>query len=151
MYKLIRRSILCLFMLSGNLFASAQRQVSGIIRNAQQEPVTEAIVSLRSQQDSTVLMNAVPDSLGRYELRYTDAGALQLAVSAMGYRTAVQVIPENSNVSTLDFVLEMLGKDLEAVEVSATKPLFERKPDRLIYNVSSSITATGSTALEVIR
>src|SRR6185295_18723928 len=42
---------------------------------------------------------------------------------------------------------EILG----AVTVTARKPLFEQKIDRLVINVASSITSAGSTALDVLE
>ena len=40
---------------------------------------------------------------------------------------------------------------LEEVEVVAKKPLFEQRIDRLVVNVAQSVTAAGSTALEVLE
>ncbi len=41
--------------------------------------------------------------------------------------------------------------ELEEIEVRATRPLVEVHPDKTVFNVSESINATGSDALEVLR
>jgi hypothetical protein len=45
----------------------------------------------------------------------------------------------------------MKGVTLTQVQVTARKPLYEQKIDRLVVNVANSITAAGGTALEVLE
>src|SRR5664279_5632810 len=49
--------------------------------------------------------------------------------------------------------LKLLQKQVKLNEVTVVvkKPLFEQKIDRMVINVSNSITSAGSTALEVLE
>lgn len=47
--------------------------------------------------------------------------------------------------------VEALSKTLKEVTVTATKPFIQQEYDKTVINVSSSITAVGSTALEVLQ
>jgi outer membrane receptor protein involved in Fe transport len=48
-------------------------------------------------------------------------------------------------------VADSVAKTLKEVTVTAKKPLFEQQTDRLVINVSSSSTAAGNTALEILE
>lgn len=41
--------------------------------------------------------------------------------------------------------------ELDEITVLAKKPLYEKQIDRLVVNVQETITAAGSTVLEVLR
>ena len=57
----------------------------------------------------------------------------------------------NKNSDLGDLLLQKSNVQLGAVTVSARKPLYEQKIDRLVVNVKNSITAAGGTALEVLE
>jgi len=60
----------------------------------------------------------------------------------------------NNNSTVIDAgTLTLLAeeKQLDNVTVTARKPLFEQKIDRMVVNVANSITSAGNTALEVLE
>jgi len=50
-----------------------------------------------------------------------------------------------------DYLLKASSKTLNAVSITGTKPLIERKTDKLVMNVENSSAAVGSNALEVLQ
>src|SRR5205085_12271812 len=67
------------------------------------------------------------------------------------YSNVFTVSPEQpvANVGVLQLVPQ--DKSLAGVTVTSKKPFIERKADRTVLNVESSISSTGSTALEVLE
>jgi hypothetical protein len=145
----VKTSLLLLLLLCCIVHSlQAQKVVSGNISNNQKEPVSFAVVSLLKQADSSSVMNIFSDSAGHYELTADDLNAKFLRVSATGYVTASKVL---AGEQEMDFTLEDNKQELDEVVVSSTKPLFERKVDRMIYNISSSITAAGGNGLDALK
>lgn len=129
-------------------FLFAQKIISGNIRNTRKEPVEFAVVTLIRAADSSSIMNVFSDSAGHYMLTADSLDATLLKVSGAGYLTKISAVGSGQE---MDFVLEDDKQQLEEIVVSSHKPLFERKVDRMIYNVASSITAAGGNGLEALR
>ena len=47
--------------------------------------------------------------------------------------------------------LKATSKELNTVNITATKPLIERLPDRLVMNVAGSVLAAGNTAMDILE
>lgn len=72
---------------------------------------------------------------------------------AMGYSTSksplFKIDAKSLNITLQDLQLKSGSIDLIEVKISATKPLFERKTDKMVMNVENSSLMTRSSALEV--
>ncbi len=86
--------------------------------------------------------------------------SISVKITAIGYGSLQQrvgLMPKNSNltdereVDLGNFVVALEPKVLGNVTVTATRPVFEMGIDRKIFNVEKSITATGGTAIDVMR
>ena len=65
----------------------------------------------------------------------------------------LSVFCANAQTDSLDAKMDSLEKHLQLKEVTVTakKPLFVRKTDRLVFNVENSIINTGGDAMEALR
>jgi len=137
--------------LSINLFGQAK--LSGVIIGNNKQPLVNATVALLSANDSALVKGAVTNSDGIYRFENIAQGNYIIAASFTGlkqiFSPAFQVV--NNTESVIDpITLTEKENQLGAVFVSAKKPLFEQKIDRMVINVASSITNAGSTALDVL-
>lgn len=150
MYQFRLSIYLGISLLSPSIYA--QKTISGRIVNEQKEPVTNAMVSLHKEADSTRLMNSFADSSGFFSFSDLTVNGILVKVIAMGYEEAWAKAAANERQSIeINFTLKDNYKSLDEISISSKKPLFEHKPDRTIFNVAQSITAIGGTALEAIR
>ncbi len=150
----IARAIIPMFIvLSLSTFsAHAQYTIHGKITNAQNAPIPYAAVVLLKGADSTILQTEVSDSSGNYVLHVPGIAGVLMKISATGSRDKVYPVTNTAYPDiTLNFVLEADNRELNEVTISAQKPLFERKADRIIFNVAGSITAIGGNALDAVR
>jgi hypothetical protein len=135
---------------------SAQYQVSGTVRDGAGEPLSFANAVLYDASDSTFVAGTTTDLDGQFVLAVSAAGSYYLLGSQIGladYRSAS--FPLNKDNPSRTFPALTLdasgGVDLEAVTVTATKPLFTREIDRTIVNVADQPSTAGQTALEVLE
>ena len=143
---------MCVLLLINTISAQAQYVMRGKITNVQKEPIPYAVVVVLKGTDSSIQSTTITDSTGDYILTVPSAKNVLIKISATGYTeqtSAVTDITKQDN--TLNFVLAESNRELSEVSVSVQKPLFERKADRIIFNVGSSITAIGGNALDAVR
>jgi len=145
-------SCLLLLILSNSLFAQTEFSIHGTIKDHSGMPIPNAVIILENNADSSILKTAVPDSLGIYSIHNPTIVNTSIKVSALGFETKSQAVTESNNREiTLDFTLKKSENQLAEVVISQTKPLFERKIDRIVFNIANSIASAGSDALEMIR
>ncbi|MEO6453526.1 MAG: outer membrane beta-barrel family protein [Ginsengibacter sp.] len=83
--------------------------------------------------------------------------SLKLFITAIGYGTLERTImlrsnPSQGNEKDLgNFKITQESKVLENITVTSTKPALEMGIDRKIFNVEKSLTATGGTAIDVMK
>ncbi|MBS9525117.1 TonB-dependent receptor [Litoribacter alkaliphilus] len=131
----------------------AQSQVSGKILNASGEPISFANILLLSAQDSSLVRGGVSEENGDFQFAEVVHDTYLLSVSMVGFANHTQLleIAANQAVRIPQIVLEESDEELEEVTVTASKPLYERKIDRMVINVQTSITSAGNTVLEVLQ
>lgn len=148
---------LCSFiaaLLFMTLSSSAQIAVSGKIVNEKQEPLPFASVALLAAKDSQLIKGALTDETGAYSIPSVSAGFYRIMTSSVGYDKAYSssfTVKEDSKNATVDMVLQPSATVLKEAVVTATRPLFEQKTDRLVMNVANSPVAAGGTALEILQ
>jgi hypothetical protein len=130
----------------------ATAKVTGQLTDAQGKPMEFATVSLLNVTDSSLIKGTLTTDTGTYIFDHIAAGTYIIKATAVGY---VKTFSAPFNVLTNDVKvpdLKMPGdsKILNTVEISAAKPLIERKIDRTVMNVSNSILAAGNTAMEIL-
>ncbi len=101
--------------------------------------------------DSSQLYAGMTDSLGHFEGAVLAANASLLELSAYGYDITIFRIEPGTADVTRQARLSAASRALSGITVSSRKPLLERKADRTVFNVESSVSATGSDALEMLK
>lgn len=139
--------ILCICVFAGP--AGAQDFVEGYVHDESGIPLACADVALMRGRDSSVIAQVKAGDNGRYRIGVGAAAAGNLLrASISGYR---EHYLELSGVSGFDFILSRSGGTLEEVAVADTRPLMERKADRLIFNLSSRSILAGGTAVDALK
>lgn len=142
------------------LCSQAQTNNSGTITGnikdgGNQKIIDAASISLLSAKDSAVVKTAVADKEGKFILENIKYGNYLLLATSIGHSKtysnafALSAASPAFNAGTLQLV--PAEKSLAGVTVVAKKPFIERKADKTVLNVESSISSTGSTALEVLE
>jgi hypothetical protein len=133
----------------------SQSSISGKVQDNQGKALPFANVLLLSPKDSSLVKGMVCNETGYYRLDKLSPGEYLMLASMMGYKKAYSSLftirqgSEDLPISTL-----MLAEDVQQlgeVVVEAQKQLYEQQIDKLVVNVQSSITAAGSTALDVLE
>ena len=162
-----------LVLLSG-MHAHAQEQgrrqmISGrhvygkIIDAGNAKPIEAATVLLvTAKKDSSthsrdkVIRTGLSDKIGEFDYdNINTAGQLALKISAIGYKTIEIAVlfgsKGNLNADVGNIKLQRDEVSLQAVTVKAGKSLLQLNLDKKIYNVEKDISASGGTAVDVMK
>lgn len=130
-------------------------KVSGSTIDEQQKVLDFATISLLKAGDSSLVKTAMSDISGKFVFENVTNGKYLVSGSMVGYQKAYSkpfIIDEAGNPVQLDALqLFAQNKALKEVTITSSRPLVERKADKLIMNVQNSSVTAGSTALEVLQ
>ncbi|KAA6439356.1 TonB-dependent receptor [Dyadobacter flavalbus] len=141
-------------ILFASFYAHAQNyNVSGSVRNQQDEPVPYAAVSVNNSADSALIKADVADDHGLFRISGIGPGTYFIRISSVGSKLfqSPAFSVTDSDVNFPVFKLPADTQQLNEVKVTAARPLIEVKNDRLVFNIEGSINATGSNALELLQ
>jgi iron complex outermembrane recepter protein len=139
-------------------FMSAQSKgkIMGTVKNANQEAVLGATVTLTKAKNDALIKATFTDADGRFEFDKLNIDSCKITVSFVGlnkYNSEIIVLSsQNSHLELpLIVLLEAKTADLQEVTVTAKKPFVERKIDRTVINPEALISNAGTTSLEVLE
>ncbi|WP_190277282.1 TonB-dependent receptor domain-containing protein [Taibaiella lutea] len=134
------------------MIVHAQYNIQGDITDSQNNRIGNAVILLLNAHDSTLVQTFITDEQGRYLIVTDDIKNKIIKVNALGFSEVLQPIEDiTSGKQTLNFTLKPEAGKLSEVVVTGTKKTFERKIDRIVFNVSKDITTNGENALEVVK
>ncbi len=130
-----------------------QQRVSGRVYDNAGEPLEGVNVLLLRAADSSMVGAALSATGGTFSINAALPGNYLLSFSYSGFVTFYQevTLEEKALVAIKDVMLQPADHLLDAVTVTAHKPLFEQQVDRLVVNVRNSITSVGGTVLSVLQ
>ncbi|MEP6677289.1 MAG: TonB-dependent receptor, partial [Ferruginibacter sp.] len=137
--------------------AEAQKAtITGKVMDPSGNAVKTATIMLYRAADSALIKTEVTDASGNFEIAGVKPGQYYTVVSFVGYknkRSAAFTAAEGKTTQVPDFKLQTAEKSMQAVTVTGSykKPMIEVKADKTIFNVESSINATGSNAFELLQ
>ena len=138
------------FILSSMVTRSfGQNFILGKVIDKENVPIPSANLVLLDSIKKTILLVQIADSAGTFKIELKNNRFKFLKVSAVGFMDKF-VDLKNFPSQNLLVRLQESNNQLKQVNISANKPLIERKIDRLIFRVENSISAIGSNALEVL-
>ncbi len=128
-------------------------KVSGLLLDAQGKPMEYATVSLLRAKDSSIVKGTLSTDAGAYAFDHVNTGTYVIKATAIGYNKAVTASfnVTNVNITVPNLTVTDNSKSLQTVNITTTKPLIERKADRMVMNVENSILAAGNSAMEILE
>ena len=139
---MILKILMLLVFLTMGIFANGQFKLSGNLADSSGNRVPFATINLSSDSD-TIVQKTSSDSLGEFTFSGLQSRRYVISVNYVGAKVLSQPI----FVSRDTFIvvsIQLTTGILKNVVVSTTKPLLERKVDRLVFNMENSIAAQGT-------
>ena len=123
------------------------------------KPIEAASVQVLLADQDSVITGMLSKPNGDFNFPDLSAGQdIKLVISAIGYVPLEQTIEANAAGSNNKIDKDLGNIELEAdvqllggVTVVSNKPVLELGIDRKVYNVAKSLTATGGTAVDVMK
>ncbi|SDH46375.1 Outer membrane receptor proteins, mostly Fe transport [Pedobacter terrae] len=131
-------------------FLYAQISISGSIR-AKGSLMSNASVML-ADSSGKYITGIKTDEHGKFTLFPRSTGRYRIEIFSVGFQTVKKNL-EVKNESLDLGVIELIefSEDLQEVTVSSKKPVFERKVDRMVFNIENSILTAGGDAVDAIK
>ncbi len=141
---------LCAFSFAQNTGAS----ITGKILDNGNKPLSQATVLLLRGKDSVLAKTAITNNNGAFNLMNIKAGSYFISATSVGHlKNSGKIfnVTDGESVSSPFLILSQSSTSLAEVSVQAKKPMIEVRADKTVFNVESSINATGSNAFELLQ
>lgn len=128
-------------------------KIVGNLKDNDQFDVMYASIALVGQ-DSSVITGAISDIEGQFEMVNIQPGVYSLRIDHIEYKcyTTEPFTIAKADIKTFpNQILEPNINELGEVVVTYRKPLIEVRADKLIFNVSTSPSASGTNGLDLLR
>lgn len=122
--------------------------VKGIVINSKKATIEFAVLSLF--QEENLLNETVTDSLGFFEIQIENSGIYTLFLEYVGAERIQKKLNITQNLD-LGIIEISEGTELESIVIEARRKQIEKKVDRIVFNVESSIQSSGNDALELLK
>jgi hypothetical protein len=142
-----------LFFFSLPTIIQAQATIKGIILENTNDAIPYSIVTLKQISNAPQSPNysTFSDSLGVFYFTKVSLGNYVIEAAALGFTTFSQsIIIDKDSVTIEPIQLTATSNNLSSVTIIARKRIFEKKIDRLIFNIENSPIATSSTIWEAL-
>ncbi|MCT2407766.1 TonB-dependent receptor [Chryseobacterium antibioticum] len=141
-----RKIILLLSLVSSSYFFA--QSIEGTVTDLQNKPAPETEVLITK---ANTKFSAITDENGIFKIPLKEDGNYILELIKDGVKTNSETITVKGN-SKKDIQLKEapVEKKIEGVTLTAKKKLFERKVDRLVFNVENSVASQGIDAVEAL-
>ena len=145
-----------LFLFAFQLTAQKSGKITGQVKNEAGNPIKSATVMLHRASDSSMVKTGVTDASGNFEIEGIKAGQYFVAISFVGAKKGYSksfAVTDGQTTAITPVKLSAAEKSMTGVTVTGSykKPLIEVKADKTVFNVESSINATGSNAFELLQ
>ncbi|MBQ9417833.1 MAG: TonB-dependent receptor [Bacteroidales bacterium] len=132
--------------------AYGQGTISGRLQHEEKaEPIAYANIALLRAADSLFVRGTTSDPQGRFSLK-ADSVAAVIRISAVGYETLFIPVGQPQADTSLGAIhLKEGAMMLEAVEVSAAKPMYAVDGEKKLYNVSEDPSVQAGTAQDALQ
>ncbi|MEO7530945.1 MAG: TonB-dependent receptor, partial [Sediminibacterium sp.] len=134
-------------------FTQIRSTVTGSVKDNTGKALQSVTVSLLQAKDSSLVKADVTDGDGKFQIVTMKTGKFLLSYATLGFEKkfseAFELNGQSFDAPSVSLV--QASKKLQDVTVSSKKPMIEIKADKTIFNVESSINATGSNVLELLQ
>lgn len=145
----MNKKIVILSALASSAFLSAQ-SIEGTITNTSHQPSTDTEILVTKANSK---FSAITDEKGKYKITLKEDGNYILQIIKDGITTNTENITVKGDLLKNIEIKEKKApteQKIEGVTMTVKKKLFERKVDRLVFNVENSIASQGIDALEAL-
>lgn len=144
------------FAFLGNLYGQTTTvTISGMVKNSTiKSIISYANITLVKEKDSAFVTGTVTDEEGRFSLSNIKPGNYILQVSFSGFANKSQSVLVGTLSPFLDLGIIELNEDVKAlseVVVTAKQDEVGNKMDKKSFAVSSNITQSGGSVLQVLK
>lgn len=147
----LKPTLFIISVLVTSMLFSQEVEVTGIIKDSQNQPISFANIVLLSVSDSTAVKGSTSDDNGRFTITNVSANNYILRASFLGYKSNTQNIVVNTiDVNVGNIILEESAESLNEVSIIAKKPTVKKEADRLVFNVENTALSEGNV-MEVVR
>lgn len=150
-HNIVRIIVLVALLVSG-FVTSAQNQVKGSLADAKSgDALLYVNCVLLKTQDSSFAYGTTSDDKGHFTFKQVAAGDYLMRVSYIGYETYWHNVSVKGNADLGRLTLRKSSTVLDAVTVTAKKPLYAVDGEKSLYNTTedpSIQTGTASDALQ---
>ena len=137
----------CLLLIINYHCLFAQLTIKGNVKNESEAPIASATVTLLNISSNTE-QSLLTDSAGNFTIHHS-AGNYLAAVSFTGYVNE-KITLTLLHDTIIHIILKQTITQLADVVVMGSKKTIDNSTEKLVYTIASSITATGSDALNAI-
>ncbi len=133
-------------------FAQETYPIRGVIVDDTGQGAPGVNVKLLASKDSSLIKVEVSNTEGRFIFENLPAGKYRIVTSYVGfqpYQSRELNLSQPLDLGTI--TLTESNRMLKEVAIVSSKPLIEQQFDKMVLNVAGSISAVGSTALEVLE
>lgn len=140
-------------MFFGIIYHVTAQVISGRVVETGGKGIENASISVLNAKDSSAVKYGVSDKQGYFELTSLTNGVFVIKVSCIGYSTQAlnNIKFTGSSIKLPDIVLRAELKELKEVKIIQKTPILQRKVDRIIFNLNSTIMANGASLFEALR
>ena len=132
-----------------SFFAHSQIAIRGTVKDSSNVVIEFANVVLTNQANE-IITGTITDEKGFFNLSIKE-GAYTLTISFLGYSDWVRNVSINQSIDFGQIVLEENASELDAIVLTAKKKIFDKKVDRLIFNVENVTSLIGADALSALK
>lgn len=153
MKKILPTLIAFLYCITA-LHAQQGATLKGKVQDPTGQPVEAATITLFENISKKLIKIGTTDKQGNFEIIQLPAAILSVQISAIGYESynSSEVKLSENAIQELPLIqLKAAEKSLQAVTVTARKPMVEVKADKTVVNVDAFISNAGGTALDVLE
>lgn len=141
--------LVCFILLSSFAYGTT---LSGIVTDENKKPLGFTSIALYNAQDSTLIKGAVCDLDGNFSISNISQKKVYLVCTRIGYEKKYSKTLELDRAKvTHNLVLTKGKKSLKRVTIINKRPVIEVRADKTIFNVSQSVNAAGTNALDLLR
>lgn len=145
--------VLTALLLVATILKAQTKRISGKIRQDNAIAVTNATVTLRTIQDSTLVRGTMTNEQGDFVLENLNTGTYLLNVLHISIDPYWQkVVVDNNDVVLKDILLpKIVETELKEVEIKSQRPLLTRYVDKVTLNVEGSVYEKGENGLRLFN
>jgi outer membrane receptor protein involved in Fe transport len=136
-------------------FSQSAKTITGTVNDNKGKGMVAVSVALLKAKDSSLVKAALTETDGSFEIVTNATGPFLLSYNGFGFERKFSKVFDLSTTDSYKAPIVSLvasSNKLEEVTVTSTKkPLIEMKAGKMVFNVESSINATGSDAMELLQ